>query len=156
MPLLLEGQVDERDQLIEQMQDEIDQLRGDLAVAKAEAARAVQQSSRAVANLRRQLSPLYQAFRAVFGEIEAVGGTEEEQQQAVSPRVNAVWESWKQKLGGKKAAFIQAMQEHGEMSAVQLKVATHTGTSTVPQVIYELNKLGLINKNGGKFSLKKL
>lgn len=156
MPLLLEGQVDDRDQLIEQMQDEIQQLQSDLLVAKAEASRAVQQSSRAVANLRRQLSPLYQALRAVFGEIEAVGGGTSDEASTENPRVNAVWESWKNKLGGKKAAFIQALQEHGAMTAEQIRVATHTGSSTVPQVIYELKKLGLITKDNDKYSLKKL
>lgn len=155
MPLLLEGgQVDERDQLIESMQDEINQLRSDLMVAKAEASRAVQQSNRSVLKLRNILSPLYGGLRELFGEMESFSGGVEE--TASNPRVNAVWESWQNKLGGKKAAFIKAMLEHGEMTAVQLKVATHTGTSTVPQVIYELNKLGLITKNDGKYSLKKL
>ena len=60
------------------------------------------------------------------------------------------------KLGGKQAEFIQALLEHGEMSAIQLKIATRSGQQTVYDTIHKLNKLGLINKNGGKFSLKEL
>ena len=112
-------------------------------------------TSRGLAALRHQLEPLYNALRMVFGELDNAGVSGVET-AGPSPRVASLWESWKSKLGGKQAEFIQALLEHGEMTAVQLKVATHTGTSTVPQVIYKLNHLGLINKQGGKYSLKEL
>jgi len=114
-------------------------------------------AQRSLATLRHQLQPLYNALRMVFGELDAAGvDSVTPTASGPSARVAGVWESWKTKLGGKQAEFIQALLEHGEMTAVQLKVATHTGTSTVPQVIYKLNHLGLINKNGGKYSLKEL
>ena len=109
--------------------------------------------------LRKELSPLRNAINAIFGELDAAGIGENQQQDFSSSgnsRVNAIWNSWIQKLPGKKAEFIRALLEHGEMTAVQLKIATHTGTSTVPQVIHQLKDLGLIEKNGSKYSLKPL
>jgi len=36
-----------------------------------------------------------------------------------------------------------------------LKRLTRSGTSTVPQIIHKLKSLGLIEKNGSLYSLKK-
>lgn len=156
MPLLLEGQVDDRDQLIESMQDEIEQLRSDLLVAKAESARAVQQANRAVAKLRNILSPLYGGLRELFGEMDTFGGDETVAKPVTDSRAKAVWESWKQKMPGKSAEFIDILLLHGEQTAAQLKITGRCASDTVYQTIHKLNKAGLINKNGGKFSLKKL
>ena len=154
---LLEGEVDRRDEIILELRDENRELVRENQNLQAELSSAKVQNSRAISMLRHQLDPLYKALQSVYGVIEASGVEEDDDPKAgTNPRVKAVWESWKQKLGGKQAEFIQALLEHGSMTAVQLKVATHTGTSTVPQVIYKLNQLGLIDKNGGKYSLKQL
>jgi len=42
------------------------------------------------------------------------------------------------------------------MTAVQLKVATQSGYSTVSGVLAKLSTLGLVNKNSGRYSLKQL
>lgn len=134
----------------------IARLSAQLEDARAETREAQNKSKnamRALQNLQRQLAPMYNALRAVFGEFELIGSSDD----VPSQRVSGVWDSWKSKLGGKQAEFIQAMLDHGHpMTSEQLRVATHTGRSTVPQIIYKLNTLGLINKNGGKFSLKEL
>lgn len=137
---------------VQRLEDEAHDLRDALKEARQSAGAAL----RSQAKLRQQLEPLYTALRMVFGELETLTGTAETG-ASTTPRESAVWESWKRKLGGKQAEFIEAMLEHGhDMTAEQLRVATHTGRSTVPQIIYKLNQLGLINKNGGKFSLKEL
>lgn len=151
---LLEGNVDNRDALIEQLQDEVSNLTRDLLTAKADAAREKRTNAAAVTAVRRQLQPLYQALASLFGELDKF---ETVDASPVTAKSSAVWETWKRQLGGKQAEFIQAMLDHGhEMTSEQLRVATHTGRSTVPQIIYKLNQLGLINKNGGRFSLKEL
>ena len=104
---------------------------------------------------RKATGPFFAAMRHVFGKMD---GTEVPGAPSVSSsQASGVWESWKKKLGGKKAEFIQAMQDHGHpMTAEQLRVTTHTGKTNVPQIIYELNKLGLIDKRDGRYSLKEL
>lgn len=121
-----------------------------------------------VTELRQQFKDLsqftagqLQEFRKRLERIEyGLGIAIGKMSQAVAPagdnRKAAVWESWKQKLGGKQAEFIEALLTHGEMSAIQLKIATRSGQQTVYDTIHKLNKLGLINKNGGKFSLKEV
>jgi hypothetical protein len=140
---------------IQHLEGTVADLRESLQVSQ-EQGRASLHALNALRHQLEPLEPLHNALRLVFGELDVAGVGAASSQNGVPQRVASVWESWKQKLGGKQAEFIQALLEHGEMSAVQLKVATHTGTSTVPQVIYKLNQLGLINKNGGKYSLKQL
>ena len=106
-----------------------------------------------VRDLRRVLSPLYQALGQVFGEIEGMGVTSAGQP---ADSKSAVWESWKQKLGGKAADAIDALRLHGEMTHTQLKIHIRCGQQTVYDTVHRLNKAGIINKNGGKISLKRL
>lgn len=157
--MMLEGNVDNRDHIIEQLQAEVAELNDQLVIAKAETARAQRASGAAVSNLRRQLAPLYQALQAVFGEMEAIpdtGAPAGSTGTATNSKVDAVWESWKRKLGGKAAVFIDVLREHGEMNVAQLRVAAQCGQQTVYDTIAKLHKVGLINKNGGRFSLKQL
>lgn len=116
-----------------------------------------------MSELRRQLAPLYRALQAVFGEIEAVVGDEplpsspSSAAPAVDPRAAAVWASWKNKLGGTVAKGIDALLLHGELDTGQLAIAAGLDRRTVSNtVVYKLNQAGLITKNNGRFSLKKL
>lgn len=155
--LQLSGQVDDRDQQITDLEREVGDLRRELLNVRAELKQTITANSRAVANLRRQLSPLYQALRQVFGEMEGMIADESaEAGPQLDSRKKAVWESWKNKLRGKQAEFIDVLLHHGEMSATQLKIATKSGQQTVYDTIHKLNQAGLINKNGGRFSLKEL
>jgi hypothetical protein len=129
-------------------------LREQVKEIRDEADREHKATLRGVGELRRQLSPLYRALQAVFGELDVFA--DEGPTPAASPKVSAVWESWKQKLPGKKAEVIQALLDHGEMTIPQLRVATHSGQQTVYDVTSALFRLGLLNKNGGKYSLKQL
>jgi len=157
MQFQLEGQVDQSHSRVRALELENESLREDLAIARAEAERAKNQAARSVGELRRQLNPLYQALRMVFGELDAIAPASE---ATGAPGYNdkklAVWESWKQKLPGKRADFIQALLDHGEMTGTQLRVATHTAAGSVAGIIHELKKLGLIQKSGDKYSLKEI
>lgn len=132
----------------ERLEAELDAAHEALRSAREQSAAA----NRALRTLRKQLDPLHNALSLVYGELDAAGS--ENEVNTATPKSQAIWQSWMQKLGGKQAEFIQVMLEHGEVTVQQFKVMTHSGTSTIPQIIYKLNKLGLINKNGGKYSLK--
>lgn len=154
---LLEGQVDKRDETIRQLREENTQLRQELSTAQREG-RTV---ANGVATLRRQLQPLYSALQAIFGEMDGMGvGSEETtttSQGGLDDRQKKVWEAWKTRLGVSAAKIIDALMTHGELNTQQLTIATGLHRSTVStNGIYALNKAGLINKNGGKFSLKQL
>jgi hypothetical protein len=107
-----------------------------------------------VRELRKVLNPLYQALLHIYGEIEGIGVEE----TAVAPafKNNAVWENWKQKLGGLTAKAIDALLLHGAMNQTQLRIVLSCASRSVTNVVSALNKAGLINKSGGKISLKEL
>lgn len=158
-PLMLNGHTsepDHRDRIIASLEQEIRSLKIELGDARQDAEDARRSAERAVASLRKQLTPVYRAFQMLFGEMDAVAPESDHSPAPMNDKKQAMWERWKQKLPGKRAEFIQALLDHGEMTAAQLKVATHSGTSTVPQIIHQLNSVGLIQKNGNKYSLKEL
>lgn len=170
--LLTDGRVidigiDDRDRQLEELRAENRRLQRVAADAELRADRAQEDAQRALGMLRRQLSPLYKALQAVFGELDAAGvmdAAEGPPAQADSsprpmsadPRVAAVWESWKNKLGGQCAKVIDVLLTHREMNTTQLAIAVGTRRQNIPNLIYKLNQAGLINKNGGRFSLKEL
>jgi len=159
---LIEGDVeDPRDETIRQLRDENEALREMVRDSERTAADATRNATRAIARLRGQLEPLYRALRGIFGEMDAAGVGESASVPASSPgvsdtRVLAVWTSWKQRVSPACGKVIDALLQHGELNTAQLKVAAGIGSSTVSDSIFKLNKLGLISKNGGRFSLKTL
>jgi hypothetical protein len=144
----------------QQLQQELYRLRGELAEKneEIESLRAqlleAKPALQSQARLRQILSPLYIALQQVFGELRS------SENIPVSPvgaqGANPKWEYWKQKLGGKAAEFITELLIHGEMTGRQLIVATRCSDRTMYKTISELNKAQLLNKNGGKFSLKEI
>lgn len=155
---------DDRDAAeLKELREENKKLARALQDANMRAERATEDAVRAVSALRRQLTPLYRALQAVFGELDAPGiGDSRDAEAPSSPpaqdaRVRAVWESWKSKLGGTVAKGIDALLLHGELDTAQLAIAAGLDKRTVTNtVVYKLNGAGLINKNGGRFSLKQL
>jgi hypothetical protein len=107
-----------------------------------------------IASLRLALSPVHEGLLMIFGEMDALGVGEP---SGIAPKNSAAWEQWKQKLGGAAAKIIDILHVHGELDHRQL--AIHIGTNrlqTVYDAVSKLNKAGIINKNGGKVSLKQL
>lgn len=159
MPLpLLEMSREDRDSELQSLRDRVERLQDDLSHARAaltEERKRSAASARGLVRVKQQLEPLYNSLRALFGEIEDVG-VSESAGPAINSRQGAVWESWKTKLGGGTAKVIDALLLHGEMNTTQLSIATGLHRTTIPALIFKLNKASLINKNGGKFSLKEL
>jgi len=155
---LLEGHPDPEEPA--RLRREIIGLEKELADAKAEAATVRQQSSdaiHAIRALRKQTEPLYMALKMIHGEISRVDAGELSTGDASTPnnsKHDTRAEFWKQKLGGSQALFITLLLEHGAMTTAQLVASAHCGKTKVRNVIYRLNKAGILSKNGGHYSLK--
>jgi hypothetical protein len=106
--------------------------------------------------LREILAPLYQGIGMILGHIEAMGVSPAGEPAQANSRTSAVWNSWKSKVSGSAAKAIDALLLHGEMTAEQLRIHLGCATRTCYNIIGELNKAKLINKNGGRISLKEL
>lgn len=150
MPLLLEGKVDDRDFLISGLRAQVGELQQALQDERAKS----KQIDHGAKQLRTVLNPLYYALKHVYGEIDTMGIGASEHSE--SPKASAVWESWKQKLGGQTAEAIDVLALHGEMNAEQLRIHLRCARTHIYNIIAKLNKAGIINKNGGKISLKTL
>jgi hypothetical protein len=113
---------------------------------------------RGVGELRTVLTPLYQGLAHIFGEIEVMGvnATTTAAAGGPDPRKAAIWADWKQKFPGHPAKAIDALLLHGSMTQGQLRIAVGCATGTISNVVSILNRAGLINKNGGRISLKEL
>lgn len=100
--------------------------------------------------------PLYRGLQEVFGELDVSGITDTE--PGHSSANHAVWDQWKVKLGANSllAKAIDSLLLHKELNRTQLRIQLGCATGSVTNVIVALNKAGLINKNGGKISLKQL
>ena len=113
-------------------------------------------------HLHKLLLPYYRVLQGIFGELDRVALETDFSQGAAqgSPQSDAkrrAWDSWKHKLGGKAAEFIEALLTHGELSNTQLGIVTGTTRKqTIYDTVHKLNKAGLLNKNGDKYSLKQL
>lgn len=157
------NQADPREEEMKELRDENKKLARALADANMRADRAEEDAARALTALRRQLTPLYRSLQAVFGELDAAGIGDEVMAQPSTPssantpdaRVAAVWASWKSKMGA-ASKVIDALLLHGEMNTQQLAITCGVDRTTIPNYIHRLTKAGLINKNGGRFSLKAL
>lgn len=152
---------DARDATIAELQADNKRLRAQVTVAQADAEQAHRDTARSLSALRQQLTPLYRALQMVFGELDAVGVDDTEPSESSAgashnPRVSAVWDLWKKRLSGGCGKVIDALMVHSNLNTQQLAIATGLHRTTIPKLIYELNKAGLINKSGGRFSLKQL
>jgi DNA-binding transcriptional ArsR family regulator len=162
--LALEGRV-EPDEVgalrrkVARLESEISDMESMLLSAKQD----TQKAQRALVALRQTLSPLHKVLLAIFGELDSaeVYGDEGKYQSSTptaadDPRIAAVWQAWKHRLGTTASKVIDALLLHGEMNTSQIAIASGLSRKTVPTGIYQLKQAGLINKNGGRFSLKEL
>jgi hypothetical protein len=147
-------------QQIESLRDEV--YKQSEARQKAETELRIERQKNAVleagvTNLRQVLMPLYQGLRMIFGELDALGVQDSTTPASgLDPRKAAVWEDWKRKMPGIPARFIDALMLHGELTQTQLRLHAKCAQGSVAGVVSQLWKAGLINKNGGRISLKEL
>lgn len=107
-----------------------------------------------VAELRKVLGPLYQGLQHIHGEFDRMGiATATEN---VAPQKKAVWEDWKRKLDPQCGKAIDALLIHGEMNRAQLRLHVGCAAKSTAGIVFRLNKMNLIRKNGGRISLKEI
>ena len=151
---------DPKDRRIADLELELRQARRDAMDARMEAGRAQEDAARALSALRGQLSPLYRALQAVFGELDAAGVSDGTSHGAApsqdADRISPVWDAWKKKLPPQCGKIIDALLIHKDLNGTQICVAAQISKGSLHGLIHKLNKAGLINKNGGRFSLKQL
>lgn len=150
-PLMLSGEVmDPQTDRILELEAENESLRAELGIAQRQVLEAKKEAARAVAKLRQVLTPLYQSMRLLFGEMDAIGGEDEQPLRAKDAR----WESWKQRMPGRPAEMIDLLLLHGSMSVKNLMAAMHCGKDAVYQAASKLGQAGVIVNAGGRYSLK--
>ncbi len=158
--LLGDQGADPRDQRIAELERELRGARREANDASLDAVRAKEDASRALSMLRSQLSPLYRALQAVFGELDTAGIRDAVAGESSGPAVNdataVIWDEWKRKLSPGCGRVIDALRIHKDMNSTQVCIAAHVSQGSISSIILKLNKAGLINKNGGRFSLKQL
>lgn len=156
---------DPRDEEIKELREENKKLARALRDANVRAERAEEDTVRALTALRRQLGPLYRALQAVFGELDAAGvGDEAPSSQGAesatlggrSAREMALWADWKTKLPSVCARVIDVLLLHSDLSVRQIMAAGKLGEQSVYKATSKLGQLKLIDKTGGRFSLKEL
>lgn len=161
--LALDGQVDNRDEVIEKLRSENRRMSEELRLAKL-ALETVKSETGAVMEgvneLRNLLTPLYRGLRLTFGEMDALPTSTPTANgsHAVSNPKLAIWQKWIDKFGAASlnARFIMALLEHGQMTATQIRVVMQCATNSVFNTATRLKGLGLIEKSGGKYSLREL
>lgn len=160
----LAGVVDNRDDVISKQKQRIAELEQENAAMRQDndelrsRQKAIEQGCQ---DLRGILFPLRKAVNLVFGEFDQLGVGDRlvspaDSQGAMPDSKRQVWEQWKERYPGIPARIIDALLIHGELNTTQLSIVVKCHHTNVPKAIYKLNKAGLINKNGGKFSLKQI
>lgn len=159
MPRMIEGDVLEpEDEVIRLLKRELAEVRRELDEGRANASHKEGQALAAVKALRKVFQPMYRTLQMVFGEIDAVVADADGAFTDVPSAARSVWDSWIQKLGVSTAParLIQALLQHQALNVPQIKVAIKVGDNTAYSAIKRLTGLGLLDKSGGRYSLKKL
>lgn len=171
MALELQGEVDNRDERLtdleaenDRLQSENRKLRNDLIKAKADSESAIA----AITELRNHLGGVYRGLRAVFGEINLVipedapyassGATAATNGRPVDDdavRNLDKWEGVKQRLGGKDSELIDILLTCGPKTNSQLAPMLKMHYSNATKVTKRLASLGFIVKQGDSWALKR-
>jgi hypothetical protein len=140
---MLVGQVDNRDEQIQMLEDQLRDARSQVLALEAK-----------LEHVRKRMSPLYelyQSLQAVFDKSGVIVPT------GTGTDTITKWEFWKKRYPGRVAEVIDLLLIQREMNGSQLCSALKCDPRTLSaKVIYPLNKAGLINKNGGRYSLKEI
>ncbi len=151
---LLEGAIvpdDSDDAHPDNLHAAIDQLRRELSAERRAHLATKRDAARGIGELRRLLKPWYQALQLIHGELDAAGADD-----AIAGRSSSDWSEWKTRLGPSCAKVIDALLLGGEMTVKAIMVSAKMGPNTVYPATSKMRQAGIITKNGGKFSLKKL
>lgn len=115
----------------------------------------LRESDAPIVAIRAKLEPFYRLLQALWGDIEQVAPEPTAAASNAAPQSSPIWDSWKARLPGAPAKIIDALLLHRDASVEQLVVLTGISRKpTIYDAVHRMNKAGIINKNGGRFSLK--
>jgi hypothetical protein len=161
--LQLNGEIDNRDETIEELRAENRRLYEEIRQIKLQLVQSKSDNEAVltgVQEVRNILTPLYRGLRLTFGEIDALPLVPTASNGASAAAGNpkrAVWDKWIEKFGDSlQAKMIDALLSHGPMSTEQLRITMQCSGQSVINTYNRLLKHGLISKSGGKYSLKEL
>lgn len=141
----------------------IESLERDLATERENIQKERQKSmniKRALANLKEKLNPMHNAINLIYSDLDAAGIEVDESNTAAAGTApsthvgSAKWESCKQRMPGHPAELIDLLLIHKEMTVQQMAGLGHMGKQSVYRAIAKLTGAQLLNKAGGRFSLK--
>lgn len=140
LPLLETRLVEEPDS--RELERRVTRLEAEIANLKQSAMKAAQEGVEIM--LRRMFAPLHKATSVMVGEI-----TTDETLQS-----SGKWDAIKQRVGPKLAEVIDLLLIQGAMTTTQIANATRCSGEAARQRMDKLRGQGLVEKNGGHFSLK--
>lgn len=117
--------------------------------------RRIAKLEKGVDTLQHALAPTFRGMQMIFGVFEDLGiNPEDAYSQTAAPKGDAsFWDLQKRRFPGKPSEIIDLLLERS-MNTSQIAAAGRMDPRTVTKTIYILNKAGLVEKNGGMFSLK--
>jgi hypothetical protein len=148
-PLQLTGKIVADDDL-NRLRDQNLHLANQLADCRAEFARMKMERDamfQAVGGLRKILAPLW-------GELENVPAGIDVVSTPATPNLRI--ESAKRRMPGKPAEFIDLLLEHGPMNVTNFVTLARCSKQTAYNTLSKLSQAGIIQNNGGRYSLKEL
>lgn len=162
-PRMIEGvvdrfaNVDQRDKRITELELDIRRLTRERDDAQREADRAAEDTNRALSNLRLQLSPLFRALQMVFGELDAAGVADAvvDPLKSSTQAVDGKWDEWKARLGPGCAKVIDVLLLGGQMTVTAIATTGKMGKRQVYVATAKMGQVGILDRNGSKFSLKR-
>jgi hypothetical protein len=117
-------------------------------------------SAKALARLRSQLQPWYAALRSLFGELDAAGVDAGATSTSSSGPLDAArYAPWKEKYRGQTADAIDILVKYeAGLSRKQLAsfLKINSGSGSMSQIIFKLNKADLIEKDGSLIRLRRI
>lgn len=150
--LQLEGNIDNRDEVIANLRDEVRRLRDQCAGLQLEN----EHLHAACRNIKRVLSPLFEGMKLLFGEFDGVMVEGDRPDNGSGSLRESAYALWKQRMPGIPSRIIDVLLKQSGLNTTQLAIAVGCDRTSIPQAIFKLNKAGLISKNGNNFSLKQL
>jgi chromosome segregation ATPase len=151
---IIDAEIDDSISLRREIASLKQELRQALA-ARDTAARELVLLRKGISSLREKLSPLYNSLRQLFGELDSLDVDDQGSPSVKTNGLSPKWQMMKEKLGHREAQIIDALQ-HGSMTAKQLTPVLHWDIKTVYRVTQKMKDAGLLNNEGGKFSLREL
>src|ERR1035438_10215818 len=151
---LLDGHIDDRDTIIAGLKAQLAEVREELRMERKKSAGI----EPALKEIQRVTLPFYNILRAVHGELDALGITNNGASASSAPVAHdSRWDAIKSRLSPRLREAVDVLLVHGRMNTTQLAAALKTSRGNcADNIVQKLKTMGIIIKDGRAFSLKTL